>query len=165
VQSSSSPLLALALGVALACSGIVPDWNPRGIRWMDFEAGVERAAREQRPILLFFYTDWCPYCRRLSRGFASDEIEQAARDYVMVRVDADARPDLSDRFAPAGAYVPRVFLLAPDGTPDFEFTTSSGRHRYSISSESDAHLLWTLRTARERHPRPDAPRAHSPDRR
>ena len=80
-------------------------------------------------------------------------MEREAQSYVMVRVDADARPDLNERFSPDGAYVPRMFLIAPDGTPDLEFVLSSGRFRYSIDAASDDHLLWTLRTARERHPR------------
>jgi hypothetical protein len=158
-------LLGLLLaGVLAACSGFV-DWNPGGIDWVDYERGVERAAREQKPILLFVYTEWCPYCKRLSRYFGSDEVEREAREYVMVRVDADRRPDLSDRFAPDGAYIPRVLLLRPDGTPDYEFVLSAGRHRYSISSDSDAHLLWTLRSARERHRRPPAEAGRTVDRR
>ena len=157
--------LVAAAALALAgCSGLV-DWNPGGIAWVDYEQGLELAAREQKPILLFVYTQWCPYCKRLSRIFASDEVERESRDYVMVRVDADARPDVSERFAPDGTYIPRVLLLAPDGSPDFEFVLSTGRHRYSINSEDDEHLLWTLRSARERHPRTPASASPVDDRR
>jgi len=132
----------------LAC--VTPQWNPQGIEWMSYEAGLERARREQKPIMLVMYTEWCPYCKKLSKQFGSDEVERQSRDFIMVRVNTDERPDLSERFSPDGSYIPRVFFLKPDGAPQLDFVSSSGRSKYSVDSSSDKHLLWLLGQARLR---------------
>jgi hypothetical protein len=144
-------ILRLALLVPILLLGcITTPWNPGGIAWMGYEEGLERARREQKPIMLLMYTDWCPYCKKLSKQFGSQEVERQARDFIMVRVNADERPDLSKRFSPDGGYVPRVFFLAPDGTPKFDLVSSSGKSKYTVGSSSDEHLLWLFSQARRR---------------
>jgi uncharacterized protein YyaL (SSP411 family) len=141
--------LALLISVMLLGCVTTP-WNQEGIAWVSYEQGLERARREQKPIMLLMYTDWCPYCRKLSKQFGSADVERQSQDFIMVRVNTDERPDLSARFSPDGTYIPRVFFLAPDGTPNFDFVSSSGESKYSVGSSSNEHLLWLFSEARRR---------------
>ena len=41
---------------------------------------------------------------------------EAAKNFVAVRVDEDREPEVAARFRLDGAYVPRTYFLAPDGS-------------------------------------------------
>lgn len=127
-----SLLLCACLGLLAACKAQSPtglkgdgvaatstpegkNWNDAQISWLGYEAGLTRAKAEQKPVLLVFYTTWCPHCTRYSRVFTDPKLVQAAKDFVMVRLDADQERALSQRFAVDGGYVPRTYFLRPDG--------------------------------------------------
>ena len=76
----------------------------------------EHAVQSDRPLLVDFYTQWCPPCDRLRDEFLHDPARQPLLDsFVLLRADADhpASFALKDRYR-VGGY-PTVLLLAPDG--------------------------------------------------
>lgn len=84
------------------------DWRP----WSAEPFAVARA--ERKPVLLWIVAPWAAGCARMARETFSDPetcalIEAGA---VPVRVDADHRPDLADRFDLGG--LPTTALLTPD---------------------------------------------------
>src|SRR5215475_8537043 len=57
-------------------------------------AGFAEALRLQKesgkPIALYFYTDWCPYCARLERGVLTSEgVTQYLKDILYVTVNPE----------------------------------------------------------------------------
>jgi len=84
------------------------------IQWLDYEAGLELAGTDGRPMLATFVTDWCPYCSKMDRQTwkASSVIERVS-GLVTVRVDADEREDLAARYRVNG--LPSTLLLDGDG--------------------------------------------------
>lgn len=86
------------------------------VHWLDWSEEPFRQAREEdKPVLLLLGAAWCPKTRALERDFFSSAAvaEGANRDYVPIRVDADRRPDVAERYN-AGGW-PTVAFLTPSG--------------------------------------------------
>jgi uncharacterized protein YyaL (SSP411 family) len=101
-------LSCLLLGALQAVAAV--DWNP----WS--EAVFERARQEKRFVLLDLEAVWCHWCHVMDRETYADPAVQRLleRHYIAVRVDQDARPDLSRRYEDYGW--PATVVFAPDGT-------------------------------------------------
>ena len=63
-----------------------------------------RARRERTPVLLSITAAWCRWCREMDRTSYADAavVDAIARSFVPVRVDADRRPDLWERYGGVG---------------------------------------------------------------
>ena len=85
------------------------EWLPWG------RAAFEWATDERRPVLLAVGAAWCPACAGMARTTYSDPAvcELIERHYVPVRVDADRRPDVAERYTLGGW--PTTAFLTPDG--------------------------------------------------
>ncbi|MHB8991936.1 MAG: DUF255 domain-containing protein [Chloroflexota bacterium] len=95
----------------------------REIRWHPWGHNAFRAAkREGKPILMAMTTWWCDECHRMDETTYSDPqvIDRINAGYVAIRVDADRRPDVADRYTLGGW--PTTALLASTG----ELLTSGG---------------------------------------
>jgi len=86
------------------------------ILWSDWSASTfARAAREGKPVLLALVAAWSHGSAEMDRAAFSDPDVQAlvADRVVPVRVDADARPDINERYNLGGC--PTVVFLTPGG--------------------------------------------------
>lgn len=71
------------------------------IRWApSVQAAIESAARNNQLVLIHFWAPNCPPCRALERNVFSraDVAEAIHRNYVAVKVNADAMPELAERY-------------------------------------------------------------------
>ena len=56
----------------------------------DFKEVKKAAAREKKPYILFFYTDWCGYCKKMNRKYLSDEkVEQILSKYYRIKINPE----------------------------------------------------------------------------
>lgn len=92
---------------------------------------LRRKSRVERPMVVYFRTDWCPWSRRFEDEFLSVRgVNNAIADMIRVQVDPDGGPDearLTDRFGvtgypafyviPAGAGKPVLIAPFPEGEP------------------------------------------------
>ena len=69
-------------------STVDPQWivNRGGVQFVaDSEVGLELAARQKRPCLLFFTAEWCTYCHQMEEtAFVDPKIKQLAEQFVCV---------------------------------------------------------------------------------
>src|SRR5439155_21511195 len=104
------PLLALApaTGVAESATGPVA-WRP----WSDEAFALAR--REHRLVILDLEAVWCHWCHVMDeKTYGDPRVAALLREhYVPVRVDQDARPDVSKRYEDWGW--PATIVFAPDG--------------------------------------------------
>jgi len=87
------------------------------IAWLPWGPDAfERAAREDKPILLAISAVWCHWCHVMDETSYSDAgvLDAIDRSYVPVRVDNDRRPDVNVRYNLGGW--PTTAFLAPDGS-------------------------------------------------
>jgi len=70
---------------------------PEASAWLSGSAGYEQAMQERRrsrrPLILYFYTEWCGYCRQFDLGIlTSYEFKQYMGEVISVRINPDAGP-------------------------------------------------------------------------
>jgi uncharacterized protein len=86
------------------------------VAWLPWSAAAfARAREEQKPVLLSISTAWCRWCHEMDRtSYADPEITAFINDrFVPIRVDADDRPDISERYSLGGW--PTTAFLTPAG--------------------------------------------------
>src|SRR5689334_13009258 len=88
--------------------------SPIGVAWQPWSgAAFARARDEQKPVLLSISAAWCHSCHEMDRtSYADPEIAAFINDrFVPIRVDADDRPDISERYS-LGGWPTTAFLTA-----------------------------------------------------
>ena len=86
------------------------------IDWHPWDSGAfALAAAEHKPVLLSIAAAWCGACHEMDRTtYADPEVAAIVRErYVPIRVDADRRPDINDRYNLGGW--PTTAFLTPQG--------------------------------------------------
>ncbi len=88
------------------------EWD-KAISWeADYEAGLSRAQREDRPMLVDFHPGvGCPRCGEMKGVYEAREVVEAAADFVCVRVEAPTRSQLLQH----GLSDCATRILMPDG--------------------------------------------------
>jgi hypothetical protein len=89
---------------------------PPAIDWVDWGAApFERAAREDKPILLALMAPWCEYCAAMDHTtYARVDVARLVESrFVAIRVNTDRRPDINERYNLGGW--PTTAFLTPDG--------------------------------------------------
>ncbi|MGB9587632.1 MAG: thioredoxin domain-containing protein [Armatimonadota bacterium] len=84
--------------------------------WYEWnDDAFEKAQIEDKLILLNITASWCHWCHVMDRSTFSDSrvIDLLNERFVPIRVDADRRPDIQDRYL-LGGWPTTVFLI-PDG--------------------------------------------------
>jgi uncharacterized protein len=111
-------VLAVTLALLGLSRGVDAGESPAsGIDWQPYSSAVfERAKAEKRFILLDVEAVWCHWCHVMHRETYTDPavIKAIREHYIAVRVDQDARPDISIRYEDYGW--PATVILAADGT-------------------------------------------------
>lgn len=84
------------------------------VRWEEWDAAAfARASREGKPVLLSITAAWCRACHEMDRTTYADPGVAAlvGERFVAVRVDADRRPDINERYN-LGGWPTTAFLTA-----------------------------------------------------
>lgn len=151
VAFARSLLLALAVAVAAPHASVAGgDWNDAGIGWVEFEAGLAKAKADKKPVMLVFFTEWCPHCTTYSKVFHDDKVVAKSKSFVMIRLDKDKNEALSKRFQPDGEYIPRTYFLSPAGELDAELTAGRPQYKYFYDTVDPGSILAGMDRALEK---------------
>jgi len=100
------------------------------LKWHGFDEGLERAEKENKSVLIDFYTDWCHWCKVMdektfNEAAVSDKLESR---FITVRVQAEdqsvrvnyqdqtfTHPELTRAFGVTG--FPSIAFLNENGEP------------------------------------------------
>src|SRR5512143_3240719 len=110
------------------------DWYPWG------PEALERARREDKPILLSIGYSACHWCHVMEReSFENDDIAGLMNElYVNIKVDREERPDLDHIYMNAVQMLtgrggwPMTVFLTPDGKPFYGGTYFPKEDRYGM---------------------------------
>jgi uncharacterized protein YyaL (SSP411 family) len=86
------------------------------VAWLPWSGrAFARARAERKPVLLSIAVPWCHTCREMDRtSYADPSIATFINErFIPIRVDADERPDISERYNLGGW--PTTAFLTPDG--------------------------------------------------
>lgn len=91
--------------------------NPRALLAEDYASAMKRAKAEDKAIVLYFTSAYCPYCVAMERDVLADrEIAKTMKQsLVFVRIDVEIRSDLARKYGVRG--YPTTCLLEPSGKP------------------------------------------------
>ena len=98
-------LVAMVMLLVWAGCGLAQDYN----------AALKTAKREQKPLLLYFFSKSCVYCVEMEKTTLADKGIDAMlkKDFVFLKIDADKATDLT-----------RLYRIS--GTPSSWFLDASG---------------------------------------
>src|SRR5262245_61655367 len=99
-------LIATALLISASAAYAGGDWNDAHISWQPYEAGLTAAKKDKKPIVLIFFTEWCPHCANYSKVFHDEKVVAQSKSFVMIRLDRDKNTEVSKKYAPDGEYIP-----------------------------------------------------------
>ena len=81
-----------------------------------YQAGYQLAAKQSKPMLLFFTAEWCRYCHQMAQeAFTHPQVIALSQSFVCVLVDADSEPAVCRQFGVTG--YPTIQFLSPRGVP------------------------------------------------
>ena len=86
------------------------------VAWLPWtHAAFQRARDEQKPVLLSLHVPWSAACREMDRESYADPaiVDEINRWFIPIRVDADRRPDIAERYELGG--LPTTAFLNEDG--------------------------------------------------
>lgn len=149
MQLLSHTLYALVVSALVGAISLVAparvlaggDWNDAKIAWKTYEEGLAEAKKSQKPVLLIFYTEWCPHCTNYSKVFHNEKVVEQSKQFVMVRLDSDKNKELGKKYSPDGGYIPRTFFLSSDGTLDPDIHEQRDKYKYFYSESSPDGIL------------------------
>src|ERR1043165_1862644 len=103
-SKTSEMTFVLSLAIAVlplpAQSPVVPN-----VQWHEWNGeSFSKARAENRPILVNVAAGWCHWCHVMdARTFANGDVARLLNErFLAIRVDADARPDVAERYADWG---------------------------------------------------------------
>ena len=137
------------------------EWRPWG------RAAFEEARAAQVPVLLALGPRWCPATAAMTRGaYADPRVADLLDDrFVPIRVDAEARPDIAERYGLGGW--PTTAFLTPDGDIlGGETFATAERMRDLLRRVADAFAVQRDALAERRataEPQPAGSPAEAPD--
>lgn len=85
------------------------------LQWVEYSKVFQTAKEKDKPVLLYFYRDGCPYCKILSEQYFTDrDIERMMKEgFVLTKLDGTMNKDAVLEFGVSG--VPTVWLLSKTG--------------------------------------------------
>ena len=97
----------VSLGQAKPAETVIEDDGP--VKWMTFEAAVEKSKTEKRKIFIDLYTDWCGWCKVMDKNTFSEELiaNILNEKFYPVKFNAEQRADVvfqgfTFKFIPSG---------------------------------------------------------------
>jgi uncharacterized protein YyaL (SSP411 family) len=113
-------------------------WLPWGV------SALQRASMFNRPIFFFLSVNWSGPSARMLAGPLSERriLEAINQGFVSVRVNADLRPDLRERYQ-TGSW-PAIEFLLPNGNPMLSDVNDAGKDLPITTGATDAAALQFL---------------------
>lgn len=99
MNSTARILLSLTLFLGLALPLKAENSHP----WLIGKAGYHEAMQIQKktgdPVLLYFFTTWCPYCKSFEKNILSTaQVETALDGVPKVLIDVDQEKELAQQY-------------------------------------------------------------------
>jgi thioredoxin-related protein len=81
----------------------------------DYQAGIDQAKTQNKPVLLAFHSSGCFYCVKMKQSTYHDpEVIQTAGNFIRIMIDVEQQGNIANKYniGPIPAYV----ILNPDGS-------------------------------------------------
>lgn len=111
-------LLILAVGLLAGCGTRGPknwDEHTQGLPFViGYDKGMNAAAAENKPVMMFVTTTWCGWCKKLAEeNFHDAEVKELLTNFVCVIVDGDEEAGAAQKLGASG--YPHIVFLNSQG--------------------------------------------------
>lgn len=74
------------------------------IKWYtSFENGLMMAKKQNKPIMIDFYTTWCHWCKQLDKiTYTNQEVIELSKGFISIKVDCEENPQIQSKFGITG---------------------------------------------------------------
>lgn len=131
---------ALILLTSFAYSDDI-DWNNSELEWHSYEQGMKKIKEGQSKGLLIFYADWCSTCKLYSKLFKKRKVVKSLKNLVLIRVNREENPELSEKYDFDGVYIPRTFALNSQGDVVGGLYDKSDQYAYFLPPDDSGYLI------------------------
>jgi len=71
------------------------DADSTKVVWMAFNAGIEKGVKENKNIIVDFYTDWCHWCKVMDEKTFSDPkvAKELKEKFITIRINAESKTE------------------------------------------------------------------------
>ena len=108
-------LLAITIGSCKKQESAQPDID-KNVWHTDYDAAVEKAKQENKPLLLAFHASWCPPCNKMKKEvYPKPEVIETLGKFISVMIDSDAQTELARKHRVSG--IPAFMIVRADGSP------------------------------------------------
>ena len=86
------------------------------VSWVDdYENALEKSKLRDKPLMIYFYTDWCSWCRKLEREtYNNDQVATLLNEnFICLRINAEKHPNLTAQYVIPG--FPVTLFLSSNG--------------------------------------------------
>ncbi len=96
-------------------NAIFADSSKGSVNWLTFDEAQKKGQGQSQKFLLYFYTDWCGYCRKLDHETFTDKTvaDYINSNFIPVRINSEKMPQVAGRYGVGGV-------------PDLRFLTAKG---------------------------------------
>jgi thioredoxin-related protein len=100
--------------------------------YTDWDKGLEAAKKEQKPVIVDFYADWCVYCKKMEKEtFTAPEIKKRlAEGWIAIKVDLGIRDKQGTFDGKTMTYPQLASYFGVNGLPTYLFIDKEGKPVY-----------------------------------
>jgi thioredoxin-related protein len=117
IESLFTRLIFKTSAIILSVIALAAILGPPPLFAEDYAAALKRAKAEDKAVVIYFYSKFCPYCTAMEKDVLADKdvAKTLKLNVVTVRIDVEIRSDLAAKYGIRG--YPTTCLLEPSGKP------------------------------------------------
>ncbi len=102
---------------------------------LDYLGALKAAKQENKPVLLYFFSNSCVYCKVMDKDTLADKeiVSILRKDFVFLRIETEKAPDLMMYYEIRGT--PSSWFLEPSGKPIRQIPGYIPKDEYKILLE------------------------------